>query len=295
MKSICFSLIFLCWYVLGQAQSIAVSGQCVTGTVILNKTSDMNGKVAYTGTGTVGGGTATVNIYWLDAPDFVWVLDFDGQPFFTSSCNRSTPPSTTNPNCSWSELTPGSCTGATPLSITGTGTLPVRFLSFTAAKLENQVQLAWSTASETANKGFEVQRSNGNEWKVLGFVNGKGNAATENTYRFEDAAPLQGRNDYRLVQYDFNNNTSYSTVVSVAFSAKGFYTLQHPGNGRYLLTIESATPVELSVVDLGGRKLFGKTVSQGMHPLDLSTFAKGIYLLLLKKDNQVLTEKLIKQ
>jgi hypothetical protein len=290
-----FLFLFLQPTVFGQ--TIAVSGLCMSGTIILNKTADEAGKVAYEGTGTVAGTAGVaVSVFWMGAPDNIWVLAFDGQPYFQSPCDRSTPPSTTNTTCTWSEVDPGVCTGGTALSITGTGTLPVRLASFTAAKSGRQVQLNWQTASETNNKGFEVQRSrNGSDWATIGFVAAGINAAAGQAYHFADASPLTGRNFYRLVQIDLDNRSTQSAIISVDFSANGFYTLQHPGNGRYQLTIDSEAPVELSVVDLSGRKLFGKTAGQGVHAIDLGPYAKGIYLLQLKKDQQVLTEKLIKQ
>jgi hypothetical protein len=298
MRNISFAFLFLFLASSVFGQTIIVSGLCMSGAITLNKsTTVVDGKVAYEGTGTVAGNPGVaVSIFWMGAPDNIWVLAFSGQPFFQSPCNRSTPPSTTNASCSWSEVDPGVCTGGTALSITGTGTLPVRLVSFTASKSGTQVQLIWQTGSETNNKGFDVQRSkDGSEWTTIGFVAAGINAAAGHAYNFEDAAPLQGRSYYRLVQYDLDNRSTYSSIASIDFSAKGFYTLQHPGNGRYQLTIGSDEPVELTVVDLGGRKLFGKTAGRGMHALDLSPYAKGIYLLQLKKDNQVLTEKLIKQ
>lgn len=290
-----FLFLFLQSAVFGQ--TIAVSGLCMTGTITLNKTADVAGKVAYEGTGTVAGTAGTpVSIFWMGAPDNIWVLAFDGQPYFQSPCDRSTPPSTTNATCSWSAVPDMVCTGGTALSIAGTGTLPVRLVSFTAAKSGRQVQLNWQTASETNNRGFAVQRSkNGSDWASIGFVAAGVNATAGQAYHFDDAAPLTGRNFYRLVQYDLDNRSTQSPVVSVDFSAKGFYTLQHPGNGRYELMIDTEEPVELTVVDLGGRKLFGKTAGQGVHAIDLGPYAKGIYLLQLKKNQQVLTEKLIKQ
>ncbi len=39
--------------------------------------------------------------------------------------------------------------------------LPVELSSFTAVAFEKGVELNWSTATETNNKGFELQRSDG--------------------------------------------------------------------------------------------------------------------------------------
>jgi hypothetical protein len=143
-----------------RAQTVTVSGECMTGSINLTKEPDLvDGKVAYTGKGTVMGvpGVA-IAVFWIGAPDNVWVLAFDGQPYFQNTCNFDLPPGTAAPACTWTEVTPGTCTGGTALSVTGTGTtLTVRFTCFTAQKSGAPVQLNWTTASEKDNKaGFVV-------------------------------------------------------------------------------------------------------------------------------------------
>ncbi|NTS39377.1 T9SS type A sorting domain-containing protein [Flavisolibacter sp. BT320] len=280
----------------GSTQTITVSGACITGTSTLTKVADENGKVAYAGTGTVAGfPDIDISIYWMGEPDNLWVLAYDGQPYYSSDCDRSTPPSTTNPNCTWTAVE-AACSNPAALVIAGAGTLPVRLGSFTATKVGNKVQLAWSTSAETNNKGFDVQRSaDGNTWTSLGFVNGAGQSAQARSYRFDDAAPRNGKNYYRLQQVDFDGRSSTSSIVTVDIAANGFYTLQPAGNGQYRLQIHSSQTVALQVVDMSGKKLLSKTVAQGIHPIDMSAYAQGIYLLQLTKDNVVTTEKLIKQ
>lgn len=293
-----YSLLFILSFQFSlYAQTIGVSGECITGSVTLNKTSDVNGKVAYTGTGTVmGTPNVTINIYWIDAPDNVWVVDFDGQPYFQNPCNRSTPPSTSYTSCSWGTVEGQTCTGGSSLNINGSGTLPVRLSEFVATKAGQQVHLEWKTASEQNNKGFDVQRSkDGSDWIKIGFVNSAGNSSTGKSYQFTDATPSSGKNFYRLLQYDLDNQVTHSSIVVVDFSANDFYTLQHTGNGLYQIAIVSAKPIELSIVDLSGKKLFGKTAAQGLHQLDISRYAQGIYLLWIRKGDRMLTEKLIKQ
>ena len=284
--------------ILINAQTVNVSGECITGTVNLTKISDVNGKPAYQLTGTVDGvPDVTVSIYWLGAPDNLWVVDFDGQPYFQCACDFPGPPSTANPSCPWTDVSGTTCTGASALLIGGSDALPVRFLSFTASRENNSIQLKWETATETNNKGFEVQRSkDGISWTEIGFVNGAGNSYSVRTYQFTDAAPVSGNNYYRLVQYDLDDRRSYSTVVHVDFSIGSFYTLSNnPSSGIYQLNILSGEPVEVSVFDLSGRRLISKIANHGVHQLDLTRHEDGIYLLRLRKDNETVTTKLIKQ
>jgi hypothetical protein len=283
---------------LTNAQIVNLSGQCITGTITLNKIADIESKAAFQGTGTVDGFTGvTVSIYWIGTPDNVWVIDFDGQPYFQNTCNTPLPSATGNAACIWTAVTGTTCTGGTPLLVNGSGALPVSLISFTARQENNHALLLWKTASEINNKGFEIQRSNdGINWNKLGFVNGAVNSSVEKSYRFNDADPLPGKNFYRLVQYDLDDKTTFSTVVNVDIFKAGYYTLaDNPGNGIYRLNINSTNGAMISVSDMTGRRLISKHIDAGIHQLDISKYAQGTYLLHLQIGTEIFAEKLIKQ
>lgn len=287
----------LLWYC-SNAQTINVSGQCMTSTITLTQVSNVNGKPAYQGTGTVQGFPGVVvSIYWIGAPDNVWVLDFDGQPYYQNACNSAGPYGTGNVSCPWTTVPSTSCTGGAALSIAGVGVLPVNLISFTAKKENQEVVLNWKTASENNNKGFDVLRSkDGISWSSLGFVNGAVNSSLEREYVFIDKSPLSGKNYYRLAQQDLDGNKTYSSVVNLEFSTSGYYTLgNNPGNGIYKLNIQSSQLFEITVLDITGKKLLSTTASAGVHQVDISNYAAGTYLLRLTNGNVTFTEKLIKQ
>ena len=281
------------------AQTITVGGQCMASNITLNKIADVNGRSAYQGTGTVDGVPGvTVSVYWMGAPDNVWVLDFDGQPFYYETCNTSEPSGTSNGSCPWTEVTPGACTGAAPLFVSGVAALPVELVTFTAQKSSNNdVDLKWKTASENNNKGFDVQRStDAVNWTTIGFVNGKGNVATESNYLFTDKEAAEGKNYYRLLQIDFDGNKKYSSIVNVDLPQKAYYTItNNPGKGVYQIRIASAEKVELSVLDLSGRRIMNKIVGIGVQEVNISNYPAGTYLLQLRRGDELITEKLVKQ
>lgn len=279
------------------AQTITVGGQCMGSNITLSKIADVNGRSAYQGTGTVSGiAGVTVSVYWL-TPENVWVLDFDGQPFYYESCNTSEPTGTADGACPWSEVDPGACTGAAPLYVSGVASLPVELVSFTAHKNNNNgVDVKWTTSSESNNKGFEIQRStDALNWSAVGFVNGKGNSTIENHYQFSDRLALSGKNYYRLVQVDFDGNKKHSFVASVDLPQNAFYIVaNNPGKGIYQIRIASNEKVELSVLDLSGHRILNKIVGIGIHEIDISRFAAGTYLLQLKRGKELITKKLVK-
>ena len=64
--------------------------------------------------------------------------------------------------------------------------LPVELVTFTAKSENDLVTLAWQTASELNNDGFEVQLSvNGEHFEAIGFVKGHGTSTTAQHYTFD--------------------------------------------------------------------------------------------------------------
>ncbi|MFQ3596987.1 MAG: hypothetical protein SNJ66_01460, partial [Chloroherpetonaceae bacterium] len=93
--------------------------------------------------------------------------------------------------------------------------LPVELTSFTARKTAQGVELAWQTASEQNNAGFEVERkSEGATWNTLGFVRGNGTTTEAQSYSFLDNS-ASGKVQYRLKQVDFDGQFEYSNIIEV--------------------------------------------------------------------------------
>lgn len=275
-----------------------VGGQCIAGSIVLNQITDVDGKIAFEGFGTVDGNAGVqVDVFWMPAPDNVWVIAFDGQPYFQNSCNSTAPSNTGNALCPWSGVSGQTCTGGSPLAVLVTGVLPVTITSFSAKVDSRQVALSWGTASEINNKGFEIQRSiDGATWTAIGFVAGNNNSNIARTYHFNDINPVSGKVFYRLRQVDEDGRFNYSSTVSAQFLKSDFYSIVRlAGNGRYQLDLVSGNEkIDISVFDAGGRSLMLKTAIAGVQYIDVSKFPSGIYLLHITKGTKTFTEKLIK-
>ena len=97
--------------------------------------------------------------------------------------------------------------------------LPVELKTFTARIVDGNTILEWSTATETNNFGFEIQRSynngeNGGGWFTAGFVEGQGTTTSIHNYTFTDKG-LGKTVYYRLKQIDYNGAYRYSEVLKV--------------------------------------------------------------------------------
>ena len=102
--------------------------------------------------------------------------------------------------------------------------IPVELTSFKALVNDNDVELTWSTATETNNQGFEIERQVGSgsasggadgNWEEIGFVPGFGTTTETRSYSFNDNDLDEGKYEYRLKQIDFDGSFEYSDVVLV--------------------------------------------------------------------------------
>ena len=77
-------------------------------------------------------------------------------------------------------------------------TVPVEMVSFTGKVNGKSIQLNWSTATQTNNSGFSVERMSQGSWQPLGFVGGSGTTTSPRSYSYTDVNPSAGKNYYRL-------------------------------------------------------------------------------------------------
>src|SRR5262249_24022771 len=118
-----------------------------------------------------------------------------------------------------------SCSGA-PIP------LPVAFKSFSAARSNGVVNLKWSSASESNNFGFEVQRLIGTgTWQTISFVSSQatgGNSSSELTYTFTDQNTSKGVSQYRIKQVDIDQRAKFSEIRAVRGLGQMGKTIVYP-------------------------------------------------------------------
>lgn len=114
-----------------------------------------------------------------------------------------------------------------PFKIVGSvQAVPVELTSFMATILKNNVTLLWTTATETNNMGFEVERKAGNgSYERVGFVSGNGTTTERKEYSFTDAGLASGKYSYRLRQVDFDGTSEYSNAVEADVNIPTEYSL----------------------------------------------------------------------
>ncbi len=115
------------------------------------------------------------------------------------------------------------------VSLLGSVDVLVRFESFTATQVDNNVLLSWQTSFEKNNLGFNVHQSyksrNGG-WENIAFVKGANSSSTSQYYEYLDKSiTTPGKYFYRLEQIDKHGNCSYSPTVEIEFNSPEKFAL----------------------------------------------------------------------
>ena len=184
--------------------------------------------------------------------------------------------------------------------------LPVELTAFTGRPDGTGIVLSWSTAGETNNTGFEVQKMIGEEagvYDAIGFVEGAGTTDQPQAYRFRTDDLSPGTHRFRLKQVDADGSAELSETIAVDLTIESAYRLQAPapnpasGPARMGLTVERPQDVRVEVFDLLGRRV--AVPHEGALPAQQETtirlggdLSAGTYLVRVTGDAFQTTEKL---
>ncbi|GJM30532.1 MAG: hypothetical protein DHS20C17_31670 [Cyclobacteriaceae bacterium] len=166
--------------------------------------------------------------------------------------------------------------------------LPVELVSFDVTLMDDAVTVKWSTASETNNDFFTVQKSaDAQEFEDILNIPGAGNSHNTLFYEAVDTQPLGGRSFYRLKQTDFDGTASYSEIKSILYQVAdqhfSVYPIPTTSNFEISSRADEAGTTEVTMIDAQGKiyTRFKLTFKAGVqkHPISLSALAPGTYYL----------------
>lgn len=189
--------------------------------------------------------------------------------------------------------------------------IPVELTSFTyEMTAQNDVLLSWTTATETNNQGFEIERSQDSkiegskEWETAGFVPGYGTTTEPQFYSFIDASLQSGKYEYRLKQIDFDGSFEYSEIIEVEIGTPKEFSLaqNYPNPFNPKTNIEFRISdfgfVTLKVYDILGNEIATlvneeKPAGEYEVEFDATSLTSGIYYYRLTAGNHSSTKKMI--
>lgn len=176
--------------------------------------------------------------------------------------------------------------------------LPLELRYFTGTCEAQNIVLKWSTATETNNDYFTIERSiEGVNWQVAGNVAGAGNSSADRNYTLTDRPQDKRTYFYRLKQTSFNGTYKYGNVVAVrkcGYEA-GVHvtTYPNPSNGMFELfyTGDTAEVYSIAIFNAQGRNIYKSAGAQ--LKFDLSGKPPGIYIMQVRLRSKTQTMKIV--
>jgi Secretion system C-terminal sorting domain len=177
-------------------------------------------------------------------------------------------------------------------------TLPISLSKFDYTTQAKKVNLNWETESEISTHFFNVEKStNGVDFETIGKVNAAGNSSSTKQYSFVDEKPNY-LNHYRLKQVDVSGKISYSKILFVRVQqANPISIVENPVKNKLQLqlALETATIKSVVLYDIMGRQIKSFKGNKGAQTIDLSSIARGKYLIqLIVSDGQVFSTPFLK-
>ena len=199
-----------------------------------------------------------------------------------------------------------------PHRLSGEKSLPVELTSFTATVVAMKVKLAWTTASETANIGWVIQRrvvatadgvpvdaDSSDNWVDVHSLPGAGTSRFETKYRFIDMTAEVGvRYAYRLADVALNTKRTYHEPIEVLVARPLELSLSpawpNPANPTtsWTYTLPDEQHVRISVYNIMGQRvttLVNEVRPAGIHRVDWNgrdasnrVVGSGIYLYVME-------------
>ncbi|NVO01300.1 MAG: hypothetical protein HXX09_01225 [Bacteroidetes bacterium] len=181
--------------------------------------------------------------------------------------------------------------------------LPISLSKFTANCFEKGVDVNWTTASETNNNYFTIERStDANSWEIIETINGAGNSNHPINYLFTDRNSVNGKSYYRLKQTDFDGKFTYSTAAAVdCGSESSAEIIAYPNPAEHNVYFHILLPkkenVVLNIYDVIGQKIYSAEINvDGVvnYQVNLEEFATGNYKYLVIGKTQIFNGQFVK-
>ena len=187
---------------------------------------------------------------------------------------------------------------------TAAALLPVKLSRFVAKQQDKNVNITWTTETESNTKNFEVEKSNDSRiFSSIAVVDAKGFSQEQNVYNVKDVSATQ-TSFYRLKMNDRDGKFTYSKTIAIGNNAANVLNVSpNPVNNNATLSIDNQG-IETAIVQIFNvNGQLQKTISQNLTKdfnqinLDFNNLGSGVYFISISDENgnQIAQERMIKE
>ncbi len=177
-------------------------------------------------------------------------------------------------------------------------TLPIKLISFTGTCIDPNILLNWSTASETNNSFFSIEKSvNALSWTEIAKIEAAHNSTVVNKYSFIDEAQKEGNYFYRLKQTDYDGMYRYGQTIFIKNCSRNtienLKVYPNPSSGNFGLSYNGNTSLIkfTQVFNAIGEKVY----EANSFPLKINLIIKipGIYYVRIITPTTTITKEIL--
>ena len=179
-------------------------------------------------------------------------------------------------------------------------------LSFRGLEKNKKVELQWSLQSSNKIESVVIEKSKGSAaFKAIGEVAVNGELSNAKEYKFTDIEMLDGNALYRLKLTAVNGKVEYSNILSFRNSNQtgtSFKIYPSAIKSSATMNVQSASSGTglFELVDYSGRVIHRQNVAvqAGLNNIQLNSMTNvtgGNYVAVLKMENNIYTQKILKQ
>ncbi|MBR4452664.1 MAG: chitobiase/beta-hexosaminidase C-terminal domain-containing protein [Bacteroidales bacterium] len=179
--------------------------------------------------------------------------------------------------------------------------LPVELLYFTAECMGEATQLQWSTASETNNEYFTIERSsNAVNYEEVARIQGAGTTSQRSDYSFMVDNNSTAITYYRLRQTDIDGKYEIFAPIAIqcqnnkAATEISIYPV--PANDQVNIFSSNSPMTRIEIYSIMGAKVAEEPAEGNQTTLHIGNLATGVYAVkVFTEDGQVSNVRLIKK
>lgn len=174
--------------------------------------------------------------------------------------------------------------------------LASRFSDFEAEKQENySTNLSWKALVSEVGDYFEIERLTEMDsvWQHIGSV--ATNSLDHTDFSWVDEEPVFGRNYYRVVGYNSNQELTESTDIRLVefnqIKEGSIHIYPNPAKNELTVLVNDLTKNELEIYSSEGKKVYTHKLVDVHETLDISSLKQGVYFIRVGQD----IEKFVKE
>ena len=183
-----------------------------------------------------------------------------------------------------------------------TSPLPFELTSFIVKMLEDRAHLEWTTASETNNDYFVVERKTEyGQWEPIGQIHGKGTSNELHFYQYEDYEVNPNEVAfYRLLQVDFDGKEHRHHIIKaegIEIQGHSYKIMKSESIIEVLFEDDHNEPTEVMLIDSYGMVLSKESLESAVRgfkvSFDLSRYPTGWYVVGISGNDNFHFEKMV--